>query len=267
MNFRYKNLSLLWRILSLILAFSLVFSMIVSCEEKEKKDFPFNDDSKENYVPAGNNSSSNKKRVALTYDDGPHNVYTTKIVDEIAKYGYSATFFVVGNRVDGDAYNGAESVKYAASKGNEIAIHAYTHNVYYTNDGENATKYKKEMEKTYQAIKDAVPNANVRLMRPTGGHITDKGISTCPYAVIQWGVDSNDWKYKSEGAENVETIVDNVMSSVKNGSIVLMHDIYKNTYLATVEILKQLHAQGYDVVTVSELLGNPQPGVEYYRAS
>lgn len=288
MRFKYKGGSLFWRILSLILVCSFAFSMVVACEEKPKEKFPPDDGGNEIYVPVDNNNSSNnnssnnnssnnnssnnnsstyKKRVAITYDDGPHNVYTGKIVDELAKYGYNATFFVVGNRVDGEAYNGAKSVKYAASKGNEIAIHAYTHNVYYTDDADNATKYKAEMTKTYQAIKSVVPSASVRLMRPTGGHITDKGISTCPYAVIQWGVDSNDWKYKSEGAKNVETIVNNVMSSVKNGSIILMHDIYENTYLATVQILKQLYAQGYDVVTVSELLGNPRAGVEYYSAS
>ena len=60
----------------------------------------------------GANSNNNgKKRVALTFDDGPHNVRTKAIVDELSKYGYEATFFVVGNRVDGKAYNGAEALK------------------------------------------------------------------------------------------------------------------------------------------------------------
>ena len=81
-----------------------------------------------------------------------------------------------------------------------------------------------------------------------------------------WSVDSNDWRYKNSGEEGVETIVNNVMSQVKNGSIILMHDLYENTYLATKEILKQLNAQGYEVVTVSELLGNPQPAVKYSNA-
>ena len=104
-------------------------------------------------------------------------------------------------------------------------------------------------------------------MRPIGGRITSERITNCGYAVIMWSVDSNDWRYKSAGAEGVETIVDNVMSQVQNGSIILMHDIYENTYLATKEILKQLNAQGYEVVTVSELLGNPQSGVKYSKAS
>ena len=76
-----------------------------------------------------------------------------------------------------------------------------------------------------------------------------------------------DWKYKYDGQPGVDAIVNNVMSQAKNGSIILMHDLYENTYLATKEILKQLNAQGYEVVTVSELLGNPKAGVEYSKAS
>jgi peptidoglycan/xylan/chitin deacetylase (PgdA/CDA1 family) len=186
-------------------------------------------------------------------------------VDELAKYGYNATFFVVGNRVDGKAYNGASAVQYAASKGNEIAIHAYTHNKYY--DTCSNSDYKAEIENTYDAIKDVVPNAKVKLMRPVGGRITAERTQNCDYAVIMWSVDSNDWKYKNEGSANVDTIVNNVMSQVQDGSIILMHDIYENTYLASKEILKQLNEQGYEVVTVSELLGNPRAGVKYSKAS
>ncbi len=212
------------------------------------------------------NSSNNsgKKRVAITYDDGPHNVRTNKIVDELAKYGFNATFFVVGNRVDGTEYSGGAAVKYAASKGNEIAIHAYTHSRYY--DTCDSDIFKEELSKTYSAIKKAVPSANVNLMRPVGGRITEDRTKSCDYSVIMWNVDSNDWKYKNDGDEGVKTIVNNVMSQVQSGSIILMHDIYENTYLATKEILKQLDEQGYEVVTVSELLGNPQAGVKYSKA-
>ena len=72
-----------------------------------------------------------KKRVAMTFDDGPHNVYTKRIVDELAKYGFHATFFVVGNRVDGGTYNGKSGLLYAYEHGNEIGIHGYTHTAYY----------------------------------------------------------------------------------------------------------------------------------------
>ena len=211
-----------------------------------------------------NGNNSGVKRVALTFDDGPHNVRTKAIVDELAKYGFNATFFVVGNRVDGTAYNGSSALKYAASKGNEIAIHAYTHNLYYDTCTKSA--FEDELDMTYDAIRAKVPNAKVKLMRPVGGRITSERTQNCDYAVIMWSVDSNDWKYKNDGESGVETIVDNVMSQVEDGSIILMHDIYENTYLASMEILKQLNAQGYEVVTVSELLGNPRAGVKYSKA-
>ena len=216
-----------------------------------------------------NSNGSGKKRVAITYDDGPHNVQTVNIVDELAKYGFNATFFVVGNRIDGTAYNGAKGLKYAASKGNEIAIHGYTHkqdSEHYYDTCSNKT-FESELEDTKDAILDQVPNAKIRLMRPVGGRITSERVSNCDYSVIMWSVDSNDWKYKSDGDAGVETIVDNVMSQVQNGSIILMHDIYENTYLATKQILKELNSQGYEVVTVSELLGSPKAGVKYSKAS
>ena len=297
MTKKSKNaLRTLIKILTVVLTLSL---LLVGCEEeKPKKNFPDynsnaiggNSSSNNNNSSSNNNNSSNikpnsqgnsnsqnnadnqvsnnntsgKKRVAITYDDGPHNVRTKAIVDELAKYGYHATFFVVGNRVDGKAYNGAAAVQYAASKGNEIAIHAYTHNKYY--DTCTSAEYKEEIENTYDAIKDVVPTAKVKLMRPVGGRITAERTQSSDYAVIMWSVDSNDWKYKNEGDGNVQTIVNNVMSQVQDGSIILMHDIYENTYLASKDILKQLNAQGYEVVTVSELLGNPQSGVKYSKA-
>ena len=293
----HKNKSFLRtfvRIFALVLVLSM---MLVGCEEESpKKDFPAvnqnpsgnNNNSNNNSNNSNNNSNNNnsnnnnnnnnnsansnssgKKRVAITYDDGPHNVTTVNIVDELSKYGFHATFFVVGNRIDGTAYSGAKGLKYAASKGNEIAIHGYTHKQdedhYY--DTCSPETFRSELGDTKSAILSQVPNANIKLMRPIGGRITSERITNCGYAVIMWSVDSNDWRYKSAGAEGVETIVDNVMSQVQNGSIILMHDIYENTYLATKEILKQLNAQGYEVVTVSELLGNPQSGVKYSKAS
>ena len=90
-----------------------------------------------------------------------------------------------------------------------------------------------------------------------------------------WSVDSEDWKYKyfaetdeATKQENLEMIVNKVMSSVEDGSIILMHDIYLSTYDATVIILKRLYEQGYDVVTVSELLGSDMSaGQKYSRGN
>ena len=102
-------------------------------------------------------------------------------------------------------------------------------------------------------------------MRPVGGRITSERTKNCGYSVIMWSVDSNDWKYKTPAgnSENIDTIVNNVMSGLKEGSIILMHDIYENTYEALKIILERISKEGYEVVTVSELLGNAEAGVKY----
>ncbi len=265
---RYNLFSAFIRITAVLLAVVLLGGCAANGKDETQK-------------PAGKPSSTQadkfqskySKNVALTFDDGPHNIRTGKIVDELAKYGYHATFFVVGNRVaavDDNAlvYDGAAAVKYAYEKGNEIGIHGYTHGVYYNNCEEG--RYKWELSDTKKAIQTVAKGAKVKLMRPIGGAITDERVESCPYSVIMWSVDSEDWKYKggADDAEikaNVDTIVNNVMSQVSDGDIILMHDIYENTYEATKIILKRLNEQGYGVLSVSELLGNVKSGNKYSR--
>ena len=223
-------------------------------------------------IPVGG-SVSTGKRVALTFDDGPHNLHTKAIVDELSKYGYHATFFVVGNRVDGTDYNGAEALRYAAEAGNEVGIHGYTHKEYYDECSDEI--FAREMSMTQNAIKAILPDAEINLMRPVGGAISADRVQNSPYSIILWNVDSEDWKNKYQdpsadataSAKKVETIVDNVMENVSDGDIILLHDIYRSTYDATVIILERLHEAGYEVVTVSELLGDGRLAGCRYRSA
>jgi peptidoglycan/xylan/chitin deacetylase (PgdA/CDA1 family) len=109
-------------------------------------------------------------------------------------------------------------------------------------------------------------------MRPIGGSISKDRINNSPYSVILWNVDTEDWKNKYSSGDNetqkknkVDKIVDNVMANVSDGSIILMHDIYESTYDAVKILLPLLQAEGYDIVTVSELIGNPKPGTKYNK--
>ena len=215
-------------------------------------------------------SAKPDKRVAITFDDGPHNVRTRAIVDELAKYGFNATFFVVGNRVDGTEMNCAATVRYIIENGNEVGIHGYTHDVYYNSCSDE--EYKFELSETEKAIKDAQKGYDVSLMRPIGGAITKERTEDCEYAVIMWDVDSLDYEHRysssddEDAAQKRDNIVENVMSQVKDGSIILMHDIYQSTVDATAVILERLHEEGYDVVTVSQLIGDVEAGVKYFSA-
>ena len=237
-----------------------------SQDKEPNKDVPSDDDGEDK----GNKTYT--KRVALTFDDGPHVTRTKAIVDELTKYGYHATFFVVGNRVDGTEYSGGNAMKYAYDAGNEIAIHGYTHKKYYSTCSDS--DYYAELNNTAKAIQKYIPDYEIKLMRPIGGEITAERINSCEYSVIMWNVDSLDWENRysdssSEGAqEKFDAIVNNVMSKVSDGSIILLHDIYQSTLDATIEIIRRLHEEGYDIVTVSELLGdNMQPGVKYSKGT
>lgn len=254
--------------LCIMLLISLLFTFISGCSNSNN----------ENNDPSINKSSDDiptnvepQKRVAITFDDGPHNVRTKLIVDELTKYGFHATFFVIGNRIDGTEYNGLSGLKYAAEAGNEIGIHGYTHSSQNYYDKCDEETYRWELSKTSTAIKNAIGNYEIKLMRPVGGRITDERIASSPYSIIMWDVDSDDWKHKYTSgdsdeicAQKVNEIVENVMLSVHDGSIILMHDIYESTYDAVVIILERLNAEGYEVVTVSELIGdNLKPGYKY----
>ena len=211
-----------------------------------------------------------RPRVALTYDDGPSSITTRPIVDELNKYGYHATFFVVGNRVDytPGQDNGAAAMVYAYENGNEIGIHGYTHQPdYATCSGET---YQYEMTMTLKAIQARIPGYEVRLMRPVGGSISSTRVAESPYSVINWNVDTLDWTLRSPAgdAESIEEIVNNALKDLEDGDIILMHDIYNNTYEATVILLARLNEMGFNVVTVSELIGDELcPGVKYTNAS
>ncbi len=204
------------------------------------------------------------KKVAFTFDDGPHHELTYKFVDELKKYNGVATFFVVGNRID---VKTGKAIKYAYDSGCQIEIHAYTHTVMFDNCTDK--EYCDELEKTEKAIQKYIKK-DIKYMRPPGGRISNEHLAACKYSVIMWSVDSDDWKYKSRGNEkqqNIDTIVNNVLSSVHDGDIVLMHEIYENSYEAFCIIARELDRQGYEFVTVEELLGESiQVGKIYSKA-
>lgn len=214
-----------------------------------------------------------RKKVALTFDDGPrsHGDQTKNLMKELEKYGFHATFFVLGHRVAESG--GGDVIRYAVENGHEIGIHGYSHKVYYDSCSDEA--YREELSSTLQEILRYVPSYQVKLMRPIGGSITPERINSCPYAVIHWSVDSDDWNTENryftnisdeEAQRRVDTIVENVMSQVKEGDIILMHDIYESTYDAAKIIIQRLYEEGYEVVTVSELLGDDLQNGRIYHS-
>ena len=274
MNLSYTRLIV--RILSVLLTVFCLLPMIASCTPPEEPQSettmpPMGSTHApvtEAPTPETNPDGTPKKRVALTYDDGPNHYEgrTKAVVDELAKYGFTATFFVVGDRIPG-----GNALAYMLEKGCEIGIHGYTHSYYY--DTCSDEEYRNEIDKTAAAIEKAVPGYTVRLMRPVGGRISAERLAASPYSVIMWSVDSEDWRYKyasgdseATAEEKVNTIVENIMKDLKDGDVILMHDIYQSTYDATILLLRRLYEEGYEVVSVSELFGSDlAAGQKYSR--
>ena len=189
--------------------------------------------------PTINYIDLNKPVVALTFDDGP-SIYTEKILDTLKKYNSNATFFVLGNKIEDHSNTIIKMYK----NGNEIGNHSYNHR-WLTKL--SAKEQIEQISKTQYIIKKYTGYTPIYL-RPTYGSVNQKLRNNTDLEIILWNVDTRDWKYK-----NVNTIVNNALKDVKDGSIILMHDTYKRTSEAVEILVPKLIEKGYQIVTISEL--------------
>lgn len=186
------------------------------------------------------NIDYDKKVVALTFDDGPSK-YTNEILDILKKHKAYATFFVVGNKVE--VY--ADEVRRMIKEGNEIGNHSYSHKWL---NRLTEKEFKEEIDKTNRVIKK-VTGFSPKLFRPTYGGYSDRLKGYTNLTFVLWNVDSEDWKVK-----NTQKILNNILNNVKDKSIVLMHDNHNYATKALEEVILKLKEEGYQFVTVSELL-------------
>lgn len=195
--------------------------------------------------------------VALTFDDGPSSTETPKILAALESVGGRATFFVVGNRVPANA----AVLQRAAADGCEIGNHTWNH--------ETITKQSAEgLKNILNTTNDAVQNAcGVRpvVMRPPGGAYNASSLAVVGdlgMSAYYWSIDPRDWKTR-----NAQSTIDAVLNNVKDGDIILMHDIYAATADAASVIIPELVNRGYQLVTVSEMAaarGGGVPGQIYF---
>ena len=183
----------------------------------------------------------NKKMVALTYDDGPYTPVTNQILDVLEEYNGRATFFVVGSRVN--TYK--DCIKREASLGCEIGNHTYNHTIL---TSVSASTIKSEIADTNAAVKNITGQAP-KIVRTPGGAVNSTVKANVKYPMFNWSVDTLDWKYR-----NSSSVVSSIKNNVRDGSIVLMHDLYGSTGTATEQIVPWLVKNGYQLVTVSELM-------------
>ena len=181
-----------------------------------------------------------KPMVALTFDDGPHPQYTMKILDSLKKNNGRATFFVLGSRAE--EYK--STISSIAKDGNQIGNHTYDHKQLTKLSSKDI---QNEITKTTNIL-NSIVNIKPDTVRPTYGSINNNVKLYAGAPLILWSIDTRDWKTK-----NKNMIVNEVMSKVRDGDIILMHDIYSSTADAAATVIKNLSSKGYQLVTVDEL--------------
>lgn len=197
--------------------------------------------------------NEDEKIIALTFDDGPDEVFTPQVLDILKKNDVKATFFLVGENLK----QNKEIVKRQFEEGHEIGNHTYTH-INVAKSGYD--KVYEEITKTQEEIK-AIIGVEPKLFRPPyramSRHMCDI-VKNKNMNIILWSnLDPRDWSNPG-----VYSIVNTIESKVGNGNIILLHD-YNNlrnsksqTIQALESVIPYLKEQGYKFVTISELIAN-----------
>lgn len=186
------------------------------------------------------------KRIALTFDDGPHYKYTAEILDILKEHDVRATFFTVGS----NAERFPQLIQRELCEGHEVANHTYSHkHMARLTDEEFRTEVK-----SWESVMAEEHGYTSDLFRPPEGILTDSEsriIEELGYDTVLWSIDTRDWAHNS-----VESIVDTVISNVKDGSVILFHDFVSGdspTPKALRALIPRLKEMGYELVSVSEL--------------
>lgn len=182
-----------------------------------------------------------EKTVALTFDDGPHGKWTPALLDGLRERGVKATFFLMGENIEGKE----EIVKRMAAEGHLIGNHSYRH-IQLTKAGTD--EVCQAIEKTGEMIREVTGEAPQYVRPPYGDWNEDLECRT-KLTTVLWDVDSLDWKF-----QNRDRVADKVCREAEDGDIILMHDIFQSSEEAALDIVDRLLAEGWRFVTVDELM-------------
>lgn len=194
----------------------------------------------------------NKKYIALTFDDGPNPITTPRLLDILKEKNVQASFFMLGQNV----VNNPDLVRRVSEEGHKVGSHSYSHPNLTELDAESI---RNQVQATDRAIALATGKIPVDF-RPPYGAVNKTASDIIGRPIIQWSVDSEDWKTK-----NTPKIIKRVMKTKHDRSIILMHDIYMETIDAVPQIIDELRNDGYEIISADELIDEvPEPGHMYY---
>jgi len=194
--------------------------------------------------------------VALTFDDGPKAETTPGLLDGLAKRGVHATFFVIGENVEGNE----DLLIRMEREGHQIGLHTFHHKSLAAVNGRD---FYAEVDKLRETLSGLLDQSDF-MLRPPYGMITPSNRARAGAPIILWSVDPEDWSDRNS-ARQLSVILD----TAEDGSIILLHDIYPASVDTALAAVDALMARGYKFVTVEELFAlrgiEPEDGKEYRK--
>lgn len=202
-------------------------------------------------------AAGTSRYVALTFDDGPSGKYTRALLDGLYDRGAKATFLLCGYRM----VNYPDITQRIFEEGHEIGYHGFSHNPM---QGMSRRCIAQELMDTQALLPDGCKPA---FLRPPGGFSSNAVRQVAEargLAILHWSVDPEDW-----ATHNTAAIEKAVLERVKDGDIILLHDMSDSSVKAALDIVDALLKQDYEFVTVSELARlrgiKPKPGMTYKK--
>ena len=173
-----------------------------------------------------------EKFVAITFDDGPNRSTTEKLLDGLKQRDVKATFFVIGENIEGNE----DIIRRMKEEGHEIGNHTYTHCDLSRVSRDCALK---EFDKTNELIYK-ITGEMPQYIRPPFGNTSDRIFYIEERTVVLWQVDPMDWN-----TNNADKVVNLAVKNVKPNDIILLHDKYDSSVSAALRIIDELQDEGY----------------------
>lgn len=189
---------------------------------------------------------TDKMDLALTFDDGPLAKNTPAVLDVLKKYNVKATFFLLGENMDGNE----ALIRRIVAEGHEIGLHTYSHPNFYKI---STAEIEKEIDTNISLLRK-ITTYTPKVIRPPYGIVTKPFLRIAKkknLTIISWSNDSLDWKK----GHTAQTIINDALTKVHPGAIILMHDKssnYKESIKALPKIIEKLQSEGYTFKRVSD---------------
>ena len=182
------------------------------------------------------------KYVALTFDDGPRADTTSVLLEGLQQRGVKVTFFLIGEQIEDNEW----LVRWMAENGHQIGSHTFSHQKL---AGSGKDTILQEINKTEVLLSSVLGEGREYWLRPPYGLIDEAGKKLVKTPMVYWSVDPEDWKVL-----DADKVSEHVCSHVQDGDIILLHDFYPTSVEAALRIVDRLQEEGYEFVTVEELL-------------